>query len=230
MKQWVIFTIEPTNQVDECQNIGDIWTLEFDSANSSSGFGARIFLVTPSHEATLFSCNLEFDCTNNIVENEALIIGLNIYLNRNTKCLIRVIGDSNLIVSQVKRKFVANNENLRRYRNLIWDTIEIFGAFSIRFVPIEKNHIVYALAISSTTLKHCEEILHDIHNMEVVFHKYIFDNLEHWKLLNDDSQILCFLQISKEFSYTQFNLLTKSVRLRIEDLPNDTLPKGFVPL
>jgi ribonuclease HI len=144
--------INPIAQEEECQSVSDIWTLEFDGAHSNSGSGAGIVLVAPSHEATLFSYRLEFDCTNNIVEYEALIIGLDLALDRKIKCL-RVIGDSDLVVSQVKKKFVAKNERLRKYRNSIWDTIELFDAFSIEVVPREKNHIVDALAISATTLQ-----------------------------------------------------------------------------
>jgi ribonuclease HI len=70
------------------------------------GSGVGIVLISPSKEATFFSYRLEFDCTNNIVEYEALLIGLNLALDRNIKCL-RVIGDSDLVVSQVKRKFVC---------------------------------------------------------------------------------------------------------------------------
>jgi hypothetical protein len=52
----------------------------------------------------------------------------------------------------------------------------------------------------STTLQPCEEMLHDICKMEVVFRPSIPDNLEHWQVFNDDAQILHFLQSSKEFS------------------------------
>jgi ribonuclease HI len=65
---------------------------------------------------------LEFDCTNNIAKYEALMIGLDLCLDMKIKFL-RVTWDFDLIVSQIKRKFVANNEKLRRYRNSVWDTI-----------------------------------------------------------------------------------------------------------
>jgi ribonuclease HI len=93
------------------------------------------------HVATLFSYRLEFDCTNNIVEYEALTIGLDLALDRKIKCL-KVIGDFDLIVSQIKKKFTTKNERLRRYRNLILDTIELFDAFSIEVVPRDKNMLL----------------------------------------------------------------------------------------
>jgi ribonuclease HI len=74
-------------QEEECQGDNDVWTLEFDGAHSSSGSGAGIVLVSPLHVATLFSYRLEFDCTNNIAEYEALTIGLDLSLDRKIKCL-----------------------------------------------------------------------------------------------------------------------------------------------
>lgn len=133
-------------------------TLEFDGTHSSSGSGTGIVLVAPSHEATLFSYRLEFDCTNNIAECEALTIGLDLSLDREIKCL-HVIRDSDLVVSQIKKKFSAKNERLRRYRNLIWDTIELFDAFSIESIPREKTHVIDALDMSAIALKPCEDAL-----------------------------------------------------------------------
>jgi len=55
---------------------------------------------------------------------------------------------------------------LRRYRNSVWDTIELFDAFSIEVVPREKKHVVDTLVVSASTLQPCEEMLHDICKME----------------------------------------------------------------
>jgi ribonuclease HI len=77
-----------------------------------------IVLTTPSKEATYFSYRLEYDCTNNVVEYESLLIGLNLALDRNIRHL-KVIGDSDLIVSQVNLKFSTKNERLRRYRDSV---------------------------------------------------------------------------------------------------------------
>lgn len=64
----------PITQEEEFQNTSDVWTLEFDGAHSSSRFSVGIVLIAPLHEATFFSYKIEFNCTNNIVEYEALTI------------------------------------------------------------------------------------------------------------------------------------------------------------
>jgi len=83
-------------------------------------------------------------------------------------------------LSQIKKKFATKNEKLRRYRNSVWDTIEIFDAFSIEAVPREKNHVANALAVSAATLQPCEEMLCELCKMEVIFRPFVPYNLEHW--------------------------------------------------
>jgi ribonuclease HI len=84
-----------------------------------------------------------------------LLIGLNLALDRNIRCL-KVIGDSDLIVSQVNLKFAMKNERLRRYRDSVRDTMKLFDDFSIEAVPREENYVVDALVVSASTLQPCE--------------------------------------------------------------------------
>jgi hypothetical protein len=72
------------------------WGLYFDGSHSSTGSGVGLVLRSPDNETTLFSYKLEFNYTNNIVEYEALILGLNLYIDMNIKTL-HVRGDSDLI-------------------------------------------------------------------------------------------------------------------------------------
>jgi ribonuclease HI len=101
---------------EPCKTPEGIWTLEFDGAHSSFGSGAGIVLTAPSKETFYYSYRLEYHCTNNVVEYEALIIGLNLAIDRGIRHL-RVIGDSDLIVSQVLLNFSTKNERLKRYRD-----------------------------------------------------------------------------------------------------------------
>jgi len=48
----------------------------FDGAYSKDGVGAEIVFTSPSKQVITLSFKLEFEVTNNIVEYEALIMGL----------------------------------------------------------------------------------------------------------------------------------------------------------
>jgi hypothetical protein len=90
-----------------------IWTIYFDEAYSKIGYDARIVIVSHKFHPMLFSYRLEFEWTNKIVEYEALNLGLDLDLYMKIKFL-KVIGDSNLIVFDIKRVFNTKNEKLRR--------------------------------------------------------------------------------------------------------------------
>jgi ribonuclease HI len=211
----------PNLEEEPYQEADGMWTLEFDSAHSSFGSGAVIILTTPSKETFYFSYRLEYHYTNNVVEYEALIIGLNLAMDRKINYL-RVIGDSDLVVSQVLLNFSKNNERLKRYRDLARDTTNYFEVISIEEFPRDKNHVVDALAISASTLKPCEGPLQNLCNMEVIFRPSILDNMEHWQVFDDDAQILRFMENNKEFSDSQVNFLVESMNLEVVNLHNNT--------
>jgi len=76
----------------------------FDGSSSKEGVGAGIVLTSPANEVFTFSYKLEFETTNNIVEYEALILGLKVAKYLNVK-KIEVFGDSELVVLQVRNKY-----------------------------------------------------------------------------------------------------------------------------
>eukprot|EP00253_Pinus_taeda_P026068 PITA_26068 len=75
------------------------WSLYFDGSKSSEGLGAGCILVSPHGEKTMLSCRLEFECTNNIAEYEALVQGLYKAIDLKVQYL-KVFDDSEIIVKQ----------------------------------------------------------------------------------------------------------------------------------
>ena len=53
-----------------------IWTLYFDGSRNKEGAGAGCLLIDPHGNKTMIACRLEFECTNNVAEYEALMKGL----------------------------------------------------------------------------------------------------------------------------------------------------------
>jgi hypothetical protein len=79
-----------------------MWHMHFDGSCSNEGNGADIILYSPIGKIHNFSYRLEFACTNNVVEFEALLLGIeNAY---NLGCgHLTVFGDSELVVNLVRR-------------------------------------------------------------------------------------------------------------------------------
>jgi len=70
-----------------------LWKLYFDGSYIAHGSGVGILLVAPQGNYIPKSFKLQFQCTNNIVEYEALVAGLRIAIEWNITEL-QVYGDS----------------------------------------------------------------------------------------------------------------------------------------
>ena len=72
-----------------------------------------------------------------MAEYEALLLGLQTARSMNIQSL-KVLGDSELVVRQVKNQCQIKHPRLRAYRNEVWDLVEnFFLAFNIQFMPRE---------------------------------------------------------------------------------------------
>jgi ribonuclease HI len=107
-----------------------IWTLCFDGSKSQEGSGAGCILINPKGQRHFLSCRLEFECTNNTVEYEALVQGLKKSIDLNVKRL-KVFGDSEIIIRQVRNTIHCNSPHLKNYQQEVYRLIERFEAFNI---------------------------------------------------------------------------------------------------
>ena len=84
------------------------------------------------------SCRLEFECTNNTVEYEALIQGLKKAIEFKARNL-KVYGDSEIIVKQVWNTIHCLSPHLKGYQNQFWEIKTNFNAFYINLIPRLQN-------------------------------------------------------------------------------------------
>ena len=84
---------EPALTVASNPKKEDFWTLHFVRSKTKEGTGVGCVLIDPKKNTTLIACMLEFECTNNIAEYEALIQGLNKAIELSIQDL-KVYGDS----------------------------------------------------------------------------------------------------------------------------------------
>lgn len=90
----------------------DLWTMYFNGSCCKDGSGAGIILISPQGFTYKFSFTLSFPCTNNIAEYEALFLGLRLAHKHGIKCF-HVVGDSRLIISQIRGVYVSKNRILK---------------------------------------------------------------------------------------------------------------------
>jgi ribonuclease HI len=94
--------------------LSQIWTLYFNGSKSQEGSGVGCILIDPKGKRNFLSCRLEFECTNNTTEYEALVQGIKKAIELNV-IELKVLGDSEIIVRQVRNTMHCNSPHPRNY-------------------------------------------------------------------------------------------------------------------
>ena len=89
--------------------------MRFDGSATTTLNGVGVLLSCENGDTIPLSFKLGFSYSNNAAEYEAYLIGLIIALSIGVKH-IRVLGDSNLVVSQVKGDFALREQSLATYK------------------------------------------------------------------------------------------------------------------
>ncbi|GKV49877.1 hypothetical protein SLEP1_g56600 [Rubroshorea leprosula] len=115
------------------------WKLIFDGSSIETMSGVGVVVISPSGLKTQMSFQLDFDCTNNQVEYEALIIGLEILVELKVS-MVEVIGDSQLVLKQLSSEYKCTSLALTPYFALAVQLLEEFDDVSIRHLPRDQNY------------------------------------------------------------------------------------------
>ena len=116
----------------------DTWTLFFDGSAAGGKGGVGIVLTRPEGHTFTWSLQLNFLCTNNMAEYEALLFGLSMSQEIGAKD-IRVIGDSNLVIKQVQGEFSLKEPALAPYRTAAQEMIKKFQNTSFEHISSGSN-------------------------------------------------------------------------------------------
>ncbi|GAU51864.1 hypothetical protein TSUD_416480, partial [Trifolium subterraneum] len=137
---------------DEGPEPGARWKLAFDGASNAMGHGIGAVLISPRNGYTPFTARLCFDCTNNMAEYEACIMGLEAVINHRIK-ILEVYGDSALVIYQVKGEWETRHPKFIPYRAHVVKLTEYFDEITFHHIPREENQVADALATLSSMYK-----------------------------------------------------------------------------
>ncbi|CAL2240320.1 unnamed protein product [Prunus armeniaca] len=115
------------------------WTMYFDGSSTETRSGAGVVIESPQGQRWQFAFQLDFKCTNNQAEYEALIIGLEI-LKEMKATRVLVYGDSQLVINQLTVEYQCTSENLTMYYVTALNTADEFSRISFVHVPCTENH------------------------------------------------------------------------------------------
>jgi ribonuclease HI len=126
------------------------WTLFFNGSARQQVGRARVVLIDPSGEQVKYMVHLEFKATNNMAEYEALIFGLSTALSLGIRQL-RVKGDSQLIIKQVRGECSCNEPRLTTYLLHVRKLEKDFTALELQHVPRADNLAADDLSVKAST-------------------------------------------------------------------------------
>ncbi|XP_058763854.1 uncharacterized protein LOC131637289 [Vicia villosa] len=137
---------------NEGPELGARWTLMFDGASNALGHGVGAVLTSPENFHRPYTARLCFDCTNNVAEYEACILGLEAAVDLRIKFL-DVYGDSALVIYQVKGEWDTKHPKLIPYRDHVLELAMQFTSITFFHIPREENQMADALATLSSMFK-----------------------------------------------------------------------------
>ena len=95
---------------------------------------------------------VSFDCTNNVAEYEACVLGLQAAIEKKIKSLI-VYGDFVLVICQLNGEWETKDSKLVPYQEFIKGLIEQFEEITFKHLSREENYLADALATLATMIK-----------------------------------------------------------------------------
>jgi ribonuclease HI len=114
------------------------WKLYFDGLVCSDGHDIGIIFISPNGAYFEMASRLEYFCTNNQTEYEALLFGLEILESMDVKH-VKASGDSLLVVHQVSGRYQCFDGLLNAYIDKCLDIIARFDEFSIHHIYRHEN-------------------------------------------------------------------------------------------
>jgi ribonuclease HI len=162
MGVYSIFVDEYDAPLEQLEDYDDgMCHMHFNGACSSEGNGAGTILYSLVGKIHNFYYRLEFSCTNNVTEFEALLLGIENDYNIGCDNLT-IFGHSKLVVNQVRKNYNPNKNLLKRYIQVVWTLIQNMWSFNITHIKMKLSSMANRLEIflASPTSKLLSQI-HD---------------------------------------------------------------------
>ncbi len=126
----------------------EAWTVFCDGSWGTFGAGAAAVLVSPSKVKTCYAAKLDFSCTNNIAEYEALLLGLRKLKAMGIRRAI-LKTDSQVVSGHIDKSCKAKDTKLEKYLDMVRRVEASFEGFSVKNIPRGQNEHADLLAKSA---------------------------------------------------------------------------------
>lgn len=162
------------------------------------GEGAGVWIYNLENDPSKgHAYRLNFKCTNNMAEYEALLLGLKL-VKRLGAIRVSIMGDSELVIKQSNIVSMTRDPRLGFYRVKVVEILNSFLETKLAVIPRKHNMQAHSLAMFASTWKLRFYPNHQ-YTTEVRHRLAILDNLKNWQVFDNDQQINNFLTLDDEF-------------------------------
>ena len=114
------------------------WIIYCDGAWGFARAGAAVIITSPSGVKIRYAARLEFQCTNNIAEYEAILLGLRKSRAMGIQRLIIKI-DSQVVAGHIEKDYKARDLELAKYLQFLRRQEKYFEGFTIKNISRTDN-------------------------------------------------------------------------------------------
>jgi ribonuclease HI len=126
----------------------EAWIVFFDGSWGTFSAEAAAILISPSKIRTCYIARLEFNCTNDIAEYDALLLGLQKLKAMGIRRAILKF-DSRVIIGHIDKSSKARDPKLEKYLDTVQRMEASFESFSVKNIPRGENEHADLLAKSA---------------------------------------------------------------------------------
>ena len=140
------FIAEFTSSYNDLEVVEDKkWIIHMDGSSTQHAGGIGVVLQSPKGDRLTYKVRLQYQTTNNEVEYETLLKGLELAKSIEAKSIL-ILGDSQLVMGQVNGMCEAKEERMKKYLEKVLQLVKKFKETSFVQILREENMEVDALA------------------------------------------------------------------------------------
>ena len=121
------------------------WIIHVDGSSTQHAGGIGVVLQSPEGDKLTYKVRLQYQATNNEVEYEALLKGLELAKSIEAESIL-IMGDSQLVMGQVNGMCEAKEERMKKYLEKVLQLVKKFKEANLVQIPREENIEADALA------------------------------------------------------------------------------------
>ena len=202
------FIAEFTTSYGDVEGMEDSkkWVVHVDGSSTQHAGGIGVVLQSPEGDKLKHKIHLQYQATNNEVEYEAFLKGLESVKSVEAKSIL-VLGDSQLVIGQINGTYEAKEGRMKKYLEKVLCLVKKFKEANFVQIPKEENMEVDTLAKEASATGAIDEF-------DEVQHVPSIDLLEVQQIENEENWMTPIILYLKDGKLPEEKDETRKLKVR----------------